>query len=227
MKKNNPARGRIDWHWVEKELLRKDRILPSQKMISACARACIKKARSLVRPSVAAVTRDISRLAPGLVELEGGIAFSSRRLPRYLKGATRLYAFVSTIGKGLEEAATQSMSKGDVLRGYLFDRIGSLAAESLAENVEKELREHHAGRKESVSMRFSPGYCDWPTAEQRILKKTVDFSKAGVRLTEACMMVPRKSVSAVIGIAPQGVFTKTHSPCHVCPLKDCDHRRQK
>ncbi|MBN1526447.1 MAG: hypothetical protein JW919_02535 [Candidatus Omnitrophica bacterium] len=215
----------IDWRWVEKELLTKDRISPSQRTIRACARECLKKARSLARPLVSAKMKEITRLAPGHVEIEGGIIFSSKRLPRYLKGATRLYIFVATIGGDLETAATKSMTRGDVLRGYFLDKIGSLAAESLAENLERAMRKHHAGRGESVSMRFSPGYCDWPTEEQRMLQRAVDFSKAGVRLTEGCMMVPRKSVSAVVGIAPAGVFTKAHSPCVTCPLKDCDHRR--
>lgn len=225
MKNRIPVNIKIDWRWVEKELLRKDRISPSQKAISACARECLRRARLLVKPSVAAATKDIACLAPGHVELEDGIVFSSKRLPRYLKGATRLYIFVATIGDKLETASTKSMSRDDVLRGYLFDGIGSLAAESLAENLEKALRKYYAERGESVSMRFSPGYCDWPTGEQRILQKAVDFTKAGVRLTETCMMVPRKSISAVIGIAPRGIFTKTRSPCHVCTLKDCDHRR--
>jgi len=142
-----------------------------------------------------------------------------------IKGATHIYAFLVTIGKGVEEAATSLMNSGDHLLGYLLDRAGSFAVESMAKNMEDTLRRSLAPENLSVSMRFSPGYCDWPIEEQFKLAGIIDFAKAGVVLTENCVMIPKKSISAVVGIGPKVLFAKVKSPCAVCNMKVCDYRR--
>jgi cobalamin-dependent methionine synthase I len=143
-----------------------------------------------------------------------------------MKGATEIYAFLVTIGKDVEDAATSCMDSGDHLLGYLLDRAGSFAVESLAKNTEDALRRALAPKDLSVSMRFSPGYCDWPVEEQFKLIKIIDFAKAGVTLTKSCVMIPKKSISAVVGIGPKELFAKAKSPCALCNMKVCDYRRK-
>ena len=126
-----------------------------------------------------------------------------------------------------EDAATSCMDSGDHLLGYLLDRAGSFAVESLAENTEKRLRCSLAPEGLGVSMRFSPGYRDWAIEEQFKLAKIVDFKKAGVTLSENCMMVPKKSISAIVGVGPKKLFSKVISPCAVCNMKVCDYRRSE
>ena len=53
----------------------------------------------------------------------------------------------------------------------------------------------------------------------------IDFSKAGVELTEGCMMVPKKSISAIAAVADEGVFKASMSGCDICENKGCDFRR--
>ena len=74
-------------------------------------------------------------------------------------------------------------------------------------------------------MRVSPGYCDWPVEQQAELAKALDFSKIGVSLTGTFMMVPKKSISAMVGIAPEGRFAEADSPCSICTTKKCSYRR--
>jgi hypothetical protein len=58
------------------------------------------------------------------------------------------------------------------------------------------------------------------------LDKALDFSKAGVKLTEGCMMVPKKSVSAIAAVADEGVFKDFISSCDICDNAGCDFRRK-
>ena len=56
---------------------------------------------------------------------------------------------------------------------------------------------------ESLVARYSPGYADFPLAAQRELLALLDAPrKVGVSLTDSLLMVPSKSVSAVIGVKP-------------------------
>ena len=49
------------------------------------------------------------------------------------------------------------------------------------------------------TMRFSPGYGEWPLKAQEKLLPLVEADKIGVTLTDTDIMIPRKSVSAIIG----------------------------
>jgi cobalamin-dependent methionine synthase I len=132
---------------------------------------------------------------------------------------------VVTIGGALEKEASALTSGSDPLCGYLLDRIGSLAVESLADRLEKSLRYDYGARRKSVSSRFSPGYCYWPIEEQLKLDRLLAFAEAGVTLNEACMMVPKKSISCIMAVADEGVFREFVSSCDICEKQECDFRR--
>jgi hypothetical protein len=51
----------------------------------------------------------------------------------------------------------------------------------------------------------------------------MDGNSMGVRLTKECLMLPRKSVSGVIGIGPREM--KNYNPCKTCNKRDCLGRR--
>jgi hypothetical protein len=217
----------IDWGWVNKELTRIENIPSSGKKsgLRPAAEACLKRGFGLCDPRAVWAQKKVVSVREDHVELEGGAKLSSAFLTSYLKGAQVIGIFVVTIGKALEDEASRLMAEAETLDGYLLDRIGSLAAESLAENFEKSMRADFKYRSLSVSRRLSPGYCDWPIEEQFVLKKLVDFSKVGVRLTDACMMVPKKSISAAVGIGKKGLFTDIKSQCAICDKPECSYRR--
>lgn len=222
----------VDWAWVRRQVAERERISSgsgsgnarSKREIAAALDDCIKIAAHLVKP----VIRFSGRGVIGSRErftLKGPLPLGGGALLSYLGGSTRAYLFLATIGPDLEETATMLMEGGEELHGYLLDRIGSFAVESLAERFEKDLRAIYRERGMSVSMRFSPGYCDWPVEEQALLERALDFTKAGVRLTESCMMIPRKSVSGLVGVGPKGRFLRRRSQCVICDNKECGYRR--
>ncbi len=68
------------------------------------------------------------------------------------------------------------------------------------DDVELEIRSELQDGETLVS-RYSPGYGDYPLSEQRRLLSILDASRrVGVSLTDALVMAPSKSVSAVIGV---------------------------
>lgn len=219
----------IDWPWVKKEILRTEKIDQNNKderavAIRAALDECMRKARSLSIPKYTFVEKKIIGFKDDYVEIEGGIKFYTKKTTKYISGASRLVLFLVTIGNKIENEASSLTSGKDPLKGYLLDRIGSFAVESLADKIEKRLRKDH-GPQKSVSSRFSPGYCDWPIEDQFKMANILDFSKAGVALTEGCMMVPKKSISAIVAVADEGVFKDFVSSCDVCELNDCNYRR--
>lgn len=220
---------KIGWEWVRERLLEKEKIdgigrADSRKVILLAVDRCLKRAKALARPAMVSVKRKITNISDGSIAVDGPVLSVGKRLSSYFKGATHAHIFLVTLGKDIEEEASRLMAKGGYLNGYLMDRIGSFAVEDLAGKAEEKLRSLYASRDHSVSGRVSPGYCDWPIEEQRKLQKVLNFSAAGVRLTENCMMAPKKSISAIIGIGPKGLFPAKSSRCAICDEKDCRYR---
>ena len=227
---NNGHHIGIDWVWVKNELKTRERIGVDDNSdkglaISRSLDECLTKARSLVKPNYIRVEKKITLIGEDFIEIEGRVRFSTGRIAQYIKNSINIAIFLVTIGDEIEKIAGELTSGKEPLQGYLLDRIGSFAVESLAESIESKIRKDYSRLKMSVSRRYSPGYCDWPVEDQRILAKALDFSKIGVSLTESCMMKPKKSISAIVAIADKRIFTESGSTCEICEKKDCSYRR--
>ncbi|MFH1189920.1 MAG: vitamin B12 dependent-methionine synthase activation domain-containing protein [Candidatus Omnitrophota bacterium] len=215
----------IDWDWTEKSLLKKERILPhADSAILKSAREALDRAKELAAPKAAFTKKTVRAVGRGGIDLAGGIAFKGKSLSKYIKGSRAVYLFLVTIGPAVENEASALMGRGESLQGYLLDRAGSFAVESMADALGSRILKEDGPGDKSVSMPFSPGYCDWPVDEQVKLDKILGFSKIGVRLTESCMMVPRKSISGLIGIGPVKLYSKTRPKCGICHMKNCGFR---
>ncbi len=219
----------IYWEWVESHVSSRERLKDisigsTKDAVLEQLNKAVETAKLKVRPAMIFEEKKITALMPSSVNLEG-ISLSSRELSSHIKGATHACIYLVTIGQDLEDAASNYMKMGDHLFGYLLYRVGSFAVESMAQNAENALRDSFKGKRMSVSMRFSPGYCDWPIEEQFKLQRILDFSKIGVTLTDNCMMIPKKSISALVGVGNENLFSKIISPCSVCNMKVCDYRR--
>ncbi len=133
--------------------------------------------------------------------------------------------FVVTIGNLLEEATCQLAEDGCILQATVLDAIGSNAAEKVANSVQDKISKVANEQGLCISQRFSPGYCDWDIGQQRMLFRALSNDSAGVRLTEGCLMLPRKSISGIIGIGSFESNVENYNPCNPCKKQDCPGRR--
>ena len=140
-----------------------------------------------------------------------------------LKGSKRLAVLVSSAGEGISDLSKELIEKGEFLKGYVADTIGSIVAEKAADYVEKNLEDKVSESGMKISNRLSPGYCGWDVAEQHRLFSLLPDDFCGVTLTESALMVPIKSISAVIGVGEDVV--KRSYPCHECTREDCWKKR--
>lgn len=220
----------VDWPWVKQQILRTERMDPKSKdarseNIGLALDECMRIARAGSIPKYISIEKKITAFGGDFIEIEGNIKFYTKKITSFISGASHLVLFLVTIGDNIESQASLLTSGKDPLKGYLLDRIGSFAVESMADNLEKRLRKDYGLKKKSLSSRFSPGYCDWPIEDQFKMAAVLDFSKAGVTLTDGCMMVPKKSISAIAAVGDEGVFKDLITSCDICEIKDCDYKR--
>ena len=72
--------------------------------------------------------------------------------------------------------------------------------------------------------RFSPGYGDWDIIVQPEILKLARANLINVTATNSCMLLPRKSVTAVIGFIPEK-NTVAQASCTDCNQKNCLARK--
>jgi len=185
----------------------------------------VENADQLIDPSYSYTIQDIKRIQGSSVLIDGSIIFESQIIARLLEQCHKVAVFLATIGKHLEETARRLADDGFVLRAAVLDAIGSDAVGRVADFVQARVKEIAENQGLVISPRFSPGYCDWDITQQQTLFRAVDGDSAGVRLTKGCLMVPRKSISGIIGIGPPHRGVERYNPCRTCHKRDCRGRR--
>ena len=131
----------------------------------------------------------------------------SKALAIRLSGCRDVYLACGTIGAGYD-AFHRRMSARSGADALIVQAIGAAAIENVMDSIEDDIRSE-LSPGETLVTRYSPGYADFPLSEQRTLLGMLDAPRrVGVSLTDGFLMVPSKSVSAVIGVK---------SPATACP----------
>ena len=183
----------------------------------------MKTAHQLMEPIYSYIIKDIEAVRRSCVFLDGSIVLESEVIARLMEQCIMVAVFLVTIGNRLEKMVLRLAEDGLVLKSAVLDAIGSVAAETAAECVQGRIGEVARAQELSTSRRFSPGYCDWALRQQKMVFRAMDGNSIGVRLTRECLMLPRKSISGVIGIGPRDM--KNYNPCKTCHKPDCLGRR--
>ncbi|MFC2006258.1 vitamin B12 dependent-methionine synthase activation domain-containing protein [Chloroflexota bacterium] len=176
-----------------------------------------------IEPLYSYVIRDIESVKGDRVVIEGPVTFQSEVIAHLMERAKKVVVFTLTIGSHLEELVAHLARTGLVLQAAVLDAIGSDAAEKLADFVENVIGELAHAQGLTISRRFSPGYCDWDVSQQKMIFHAMKGDCAGVNLTGGCLMLPRKSISGIIGIGTSSV--EDYNPCKTCDKHDCVGRR--
>jgi len=118
------------------------------------------------------------------------------------------------------------MTTGHEPEGFILDALGSVAAEAAADQVNARICQWAAAQGLVATPRFSPGYGDWPLEDQRVMFRLLPAEQIGMRLNQACMMIPRKSISFAVTFQKEAAGQKIEHPCERCGLENCPFRKK-
>lgn len=152
----------------------------------------------------------------------GPLELASRNLYRELASCPHAFLFCATLGAGVDALLRQTacMSAADLV---MVQAVAAALIEAYCDECETRMAAEVAAAGETLRMRFSPGYGDLPLATQKPLLAALDAQRrAGITLSETFLMMPSKSVSAIIGAGPAG-GARPRS-CQRCGKQDCEFR---
>ena len=125
----------------------------------------------------------------------GFMSVKSCALAKNLKDCAEAFVFCATLGIGVDRYF-ERLTRVSQAKAAVFSAVASSTIESFCDYVNDTLKEGVLTRP-----RFSCGYGDFCIEHQSDILKALDASKhLGVCLTDSFMMVPVKTVTAIIGI---------------------------
>ena len=155
-----------------------------------------------------------------------GVEFAVGRIvAKELRNSESIVLFVCTAGKEISDLAQNLLIGDEPVLGYVYNVLGTLTVEGVADKIHREVREMAALSGELITNRYSPGYCHWNVVEQKKLFSFFPDNCCGINLTDSALMHPIKSVSGFIGIG-KGVKYRKYT-CDLCSQTDCFYRNRQ
>lgn len=152
------------------------------------------------------------------------IAFVGNDVSEMLSDCERVIFLAATLGNGLELVIRRAQVR-DMSRAVVLDCCGSAAIEAVCDQAEREITEA-MGEPIHLTDRFSPGYGDLPILLQDELIRTVDAPrKIGLTVTSTHILTPRKSVTALIGIADKPQSRRFRGCAYCSMFETCAFRK--
>ena len=147
----------------------------------------------IIAPKYSAARLPVDYLSEDTLKI-GEIEIKSKNLIKNLDGAKEAYFLAVTLGVEVDRYLLRIGMMSGAER-FVVDGYASALVEALADFAEAELF-----GEEPHCKRFSPGYGDLPIDIQgKLLSALSAENLLGITLTEKKMMVPTKSITAIIG----------------------------
>lgn len=168
--------------------------------------------------------RGVLRRVPVTVQRGGvwaeGRFFDSARLAQNLRRCREAYFVAATLGPQADRQLKR-YALVDPARAVVFQAACTALLEAYLDSLEEEMRASAPGL--FLRPRFSPGYGDLSLEAQEAMFSLLDLKRLGFCLTQARMMLPEKSVTAIVGLSDA---PEAHAGgCAACAKADCQNRR--
>lgn len=193
-------------------------VMARRPRLAEAARWAIQEGAPLLKPAVLFNDLQVKETRHEQVRLEGGARLGGALVSQHLAGAEQVTVMLCTVGDDLETMSAEVI-RDEPLLGLALEGLGTTAVETLAAQACK-VREAQATEKGLYpSIPLSPGLVGWAVDPgQREVFAAIDAQAVGVRLNESCMMLPRMSLTQVLGFSrTPGLAGKT---CDYCAMKE-------
>lgn len=171
------------------------------------------------------------------IEVEGtSLVFNSKDISRLLRDCDECILFAATIGTKVE-METRKAEYVDLAKSLIMDSAATTFVERTCDYIQEIIEKDVEKSGKCITMRYSPGYGDLPIeCGKEILNILQSQKKIGLTTSDSGLMIPRKSVSAIIGIYDSSKddnvdkdnkVKKGKKSCLDCPnYNNCIYRRE-
>ncbi|MCK4798777.1 MAG: hypothetical protein KAT05_15480 [Spirochaetes bacterium] len=135
------------------------------------------------------------------IEIENKIIWNSKSIVKFLINCQEIFLVGVTSGNEIIEYRDKLMKEDDLFSSVIIDAVGSEMTEAMAQWVHDFLNKLiQKEGKTLTKRRFSPGYGDMALSNQMSVYDLLELNKIGIDLLPNYILVPEKSITAIIGI---------------------------
>ena len=150
----------------------------------------------------------------GVMIKDSSVVLLGNDIKKHLQSSENCIIMAATLGSEVDRTLRRIQIKS-VSDGLVADACATAYIEAICDETEKEIN----GKFGLCNYRFSPGYGDFPITQQKEILSLLDAEKKiGLLTAESNLLLPTKSVTAVMGI------TNTHefcdNKCNKCNRKE-------
>lgn len=134
------------------------------------------------------------------IEIEGtNLVLESKDILRLLRGCEYCILMVATIGTKIDMEIRKT-EYVDLSKSIIMDSAATTFIERCCDAIQNDIKKEFEKNKKHLTMRYSPGYGDLPLECGKEILNILQSQKIGVTSNDKGIMIPRKSVNAIIGI---------------------------
>jgi hypothetical protein len=195
-----------------------------EKIIQKEMETSVEKVLACLKPKSIYRLTDFEKCENGIVKGRG-LSIRSDKLSNLvsnLNDPESITCFAVTLGRNLDDRIRE-IQNHSMTQAFFMDAAGSAIIEIFASQTETWLQTLVARKNLIATERFSPGYCDWDLCcGQEAIQQFLDLESIGICMIPSGMMIPEKTITAVM-LGARGAEFKT--PCPFCDRTECPHRR--
>ena len=167
---------------------------------------------------------DIAQAKEGVILSGAGTLLRGKDIREHLSGCEQAVLMAATLGAG-PDTLIRRWERADITRALILDACATQLIEEYCDEIERQIREEVTAVGFMVTGRYSPGYGDFDLEIQPELIAVLDAErKIGLTCTGSLILLPRKSVTAVIGLGR--CLTERQDACERCDLRNrCEYRK--
>lgn len=173
--------------------------------------------RETVRPKYVYIVTDIKFEDGGVRVGTIPTLFTGEAIKRHLSGCSKAVLLAATLSaeadKLIRQTAVTDMAgslAADCLCSAAIEQVCNMAEEEIFQKVDAPYR----------TWRFSPGYDDLPlTLQKDVLTALNAQRRIGLTLTDSMLLLPSKSVTAIIGISDSEI-QRGKKGCAICSMRE-------
>lgn len=133
------------------------------------------------------------------VYFQDGTVFKGLSLSKHLKGCARCALLAVTLGHATDKTVRR-LQYTDMAAALVYDACANAFIEEVCDKAQTAVAEAAGRAGFCVTARYSPGYGDFALSDQAALLRLTNAPAAiGINLSGAGLLIPQKSVTAVIG----------------------------
>lgn len=198
------------------------REVPAENIAGLLER-CEKRVLDVIRPNYVYREAELEFTENGIRAGDMNELLTGSDIARHLAGCTKAVLFAATLSAEADKLIRQA-AVTDVAESFAIDCLCSAAVEQVCDAAEEEI--FSVIEAPYRTWRFSPGYGDLPLGIQGSFLKMLNAQRRiGLTVTDSMLLIPSKSVTALIGISDAPV-SRGKRGCGSCNMRErCAYRR--